>query len=649
MLAPPTSAAVAGVASIVIAALLVGLGYLLADAVMGRRTGDPILRLGLAVPALTAYVLVLMVLHMWTGGRVLRAGWPTVALTLAVAAVLVFFKIRRWRAARLAPPGPRRPVVAALVCAAVGVALWGAPVFARLPLAWGGDVPWNVGFASEILNGDTTPSSNTVGDTPNQYPWLYHADLAFAAHFAPGGRAFDGLETIEVLQIVGSILALFAIGRELTGSLVGAGAAAVFGAMSGGFGFFAVRGIHVTSSRAADALKYFGDLIQVRPYNVSFSNLSPPFPRDLALLMLLAFLVQVAYGLRHSDRRFLIGAGVSLGMAGLAGAESFIVGVFIALAIVVLPTAVGRLRKAVAIFVPAGLVYSLWLVPLAASFIRLHGFVNITKVEGVELPAWAILGSWGIATIFGAYGFARLAPKVKSDSGAQVVIAALAGAGIVLLISTFAIRGLGESFLALGRRHRYWPLLDLGVVLAAAYGAADLFRRLWERRRALAVALSVVTLGFAFPSPTIASLAVAGRDPEIPLLAASLRGDPQSILNVVSPKLGRGCWAASEDVLIHELFSYAGYRVLFDARRIRWQGFHGGRTARERANARRLLITGETDVATWESIVRRYGIDLVIAAPEAAATPPFQGRPFVSGVGNDGKPYIAVWVGDCRH
>jgi hypothetical protein len=649
MLAPPTSAVVAGVASIVLAALLVGLGYLLADAVIGRRTGDPILRLGLAVPALTGYVLVLMVLHMWTGGRVLRAGWPTIALTLVVAAVLLFLKIRRWRAARTAPPGPRHPVVAALVCAAVGVALWSAPVFVRLPLAWGGDVPWNVGFASEILNGDTTPSSNTVGDTPNQYPWLYHADLAFVAHFAPGGRAFDGLDTIEVLQIVGSILALFAIGRELTGSLVGAGAAAVFGAMSGGFGFFAVRGLNVTSSRAATALKYFGDLIQVRPYNVAFGNLSPPFPRDLALLMLLAFLLQLAYGLGRRDTRFLIGSGVSLGMAGLAGAESFIVGVFIALAIVVLPTTIGRLRKAVAILAPTAAVYSLWLIPLAASFIRLHGFVNITKVEGVDLPAWAILGSWGIATVFGIYGFVRLAPLVKRDSGAQVVIAVLLAAGLVLLLSTFAVRGLGESFLALGRRHRYWPLLDLGVVLAAAYGASDLFRRLWARRRALAVALSVLVLGFAFPSPTIASLAVAGRDPEIPLLAASLRGDPRSILNVVSPDTGRSCWAASEDVLIHELFSYAGYRVLFDARRIRWQGFHGGRTARERANARRLLITGETDLATWESIVRRYGIDLVIAAPEAAATPPFQGRSFVSGVGDDGKPYIAVWVGDCRH
>jgi hypothetical protein len=648
MLAPPTSAWVAGVSSIVLAALLVGLGYLLADAIIGRRSADPILRLGLAVPALTGYVLVLMVLHMWTGGRVLRAGWPTVVLTLGVAAALVFLKIRRWRSVRTEPRGSKHPVVAALLCAAVGVAIWSAPVFVRLPLAWGGDVPWNVGFASELLNGDTTPSSNTVGDTPNQYPWLYHADLAFVAHFAPGGRAFDGLDTVEVLQIAGSILTLFALGKELTGSLVGGGAAAVFGAMSGGFGFFVVRGLNVTSSRAATALKYFGDLIQVRPYNVSFSNLSPPFPRDLALLMLLAFLLQAAYGLRRTDTRFLMGSGVALGMAGLTGAESFIVGIFIAAIIVLVPTTVGRLRKTLAIFGPAAAVYSLWLIPLLASYLRLGGFVNITKVEGVDLPAWAILGSWGIATVFGAYGFVRLAPRVKRDSAAQVVIAVLVAAGAVLLVSTFAIRGLGQSFLALGRRHRYWPLLDLGVVLAAACGAADLFRRVWARRRAVAVALSVVVLGFAFPSPTIASLAVASRDPEIPLLAASLRGDPQSILNVVSTRRGRGCWAASEDVLIHELFSYAGYRVLFDARRIRWSGFHTGRAAKERATARRLLITGETDPATWESIARRYGIDLVIADPSAASTPPFQGRPYVSGMG-DGKPYIAVWIGDCRH
>ena len=47
--------------------------------------------------------------------------------------------------------------------------------------------------------------------------------------------------------------------------------------------------------RGAQTTKYLGDLLYKRSYNVAFANLSPPYPRDLGLPMLLAFLVLAAF------------------------------------------------------------------------------------------------------------------------------------------------------------------------------------------------------------------------------------------------------------------------------------------------------------------------------------------------------------------
>ena len=73
MLPSPPSALAAGAASVVVAAFLLGIGYLFADTLLGRRPVDRVFRWALAVPALGLFVVALMLGHMATGGRILSA------------------------------------------------------------------------------------------------------------------------------------------------------------------------------------------------------------------------------------------------------------------------------------------------------------------------------------------------------------------------------------------------------------------------------------------------------------------------------------------------------------------------------------------------------------------------------------------------
>jgi hypothetical protein len=650
MLPSPSSALIAGLESVLIAAGFLGFGYLLVDALTGRSL-DPVLRWGLALPAVAAYTVVLMLLHMATGGRVLRAGWIPELLTFGVAVALIAWKVVRVRRGQGEEGNNRRDLLVAGICVIVAMALWGTPVFRLLPLSYGGDVPWNMGFATQLLNGETTPSARIIGDVPNYYPWLYHALTALLAHFTPGGRAFHAMGPLHLLLVAGSILSLFALGREITRSWIGGAAAALFGGMAGGIGFVMLRHLDVVMNpRANDALQYLGDLQHKRSYNVAFTNVAPAFPRDVALTMLLAFLLLLVVGLSHRSRPLLVGAGIALGMAGLAGAESFLVGMGVAAVTAVLSPGLGRLRTAVSLIVPALAVYAIWLVPLAVSYFRLGGFRSITQVGPVDLPLWAILGAWGIVTPIAAYGFSRSLPRIGESGGTRVLLVLLAASGFALIASALVTRLFGEAFDTLGRRHRYWPLLHLAMALFAAVGAYELLQ--WSARqlgRIPAVGISVLMLGLALPSPVVASLALANRTPGPPVLRATLRGDTHTILSVIAPSPGLRCNAAIPEELARtkSVFSYTGYRLITLSRRVRWRAFYEEATARrDRKAAGDLLTSGSADVDEWMAVARTFEVDLVVGDPSAAMTPAFQAVRTTWG-SDEGRRYVAAWVGPC--
>ncbi|MPZ91027.1 MAG: hypothetical protein GEU68_05265 [Actinobacteria bacterium] len=629
----PASAAIAGLQAVVVAALFLTLGYLISDALLGRRV-DAVTHWGLAFAGVGLFALVLILAHIATSGSVFGQVWPTRVATAALFLLLSTRKLlslrsagRRWR--------PRTDGWVALVLVIVAWFVWCSPVMRSMPLDVGGDVALHAGWSSQLLNGETTPSATITGEIPNFYPWLSHSIMAMLARILPEGRTYHAMAPLQLLQVAGIVLALFALGRALTRRLSTGVAASLFGGLTGGFGFFALRKLDVVlNPRAEDAFRYFGDLFHHRSYNAAFGQMTPAFPRDIALTLTVAFLLLVMVGLRTKSKPLLAASGVTLGMAGLTGAESFYVGLGVAVFVCLVPNEMARWKRAVTVVVPALAVAALWFGPQVATMLRLS-YQNLTVVTPVNYPPTAIVMSLGVTTPFALWGAVRWRSRALSDTGALVVLAwTVVSCGAVLASSALPAL-LGESFEAIGRSHRYWPLVSLGLALFAALGATELLDAL-ANRRGVALAASALTVALALPSPIVASLALSEARSGKGLLKVALQGK-DSFLNLIAPRPGGRCVIAGPtgSNIDGLTWSYTGYRNVFlttsNARpgnpgRLRWDRMYRATTPiRKRRRDNAILTRGLFDSERWRAIADEYGVDVVVARYSALGSPGFAG------------------------
>ncbi len=123
--------------------------------------------LALAFPCLVAYGFLLMVGHLLTGGFILSKPWLIRGITTAVVVALV---VRKFLTRRSSPSWQPRDLIPAVAVVVLALVVWGYPVMRIVPLASGGDIRWHLGWASQIMNGETTPSSILIGNIPNYYP-----------------------------------------------------------------------------------------------------------------------------------------------------------------------------------------------------------------------------------------------------------------------------------------------------------------------------------------------------------------------------------------------------------------------------------------------------------------------------------------------
>jgi hypothetical protein len=659
MLAAPSSPAVAGLQAAVVAGLTLGFGYLIADALLGRRDADRVMRWGLALPGFAAFTVLLMLLHMATGGGLLSRPWLTRGLTVAISIGLLGWKLAISRRHKGDPLGPSDALLAGLVV--VSMLVWGTPVFRIMPLHYGGDTSWHAGFATQLLNGEVTPTAAITGDIPNQYPWLFHSMTALLAAFTPGGRAYHALGPLQLLLPAGAVLSLVALGREITGKLGTGIAAGLLGALAGGLGFFGLRGLdlvlHPRAEAGAEGMRYLGDLLIKRSHNIAFHHLAPPYPRELSYVLLVGFLLLLVAGLRRQSLGLVALSGAVLGMTGLAGAEALIVGAGVAVLILVLPVGMPRSRLAGALILPAVALYSIWLLPLTVNYVRLGGFVNITDVEPVNLPLLGILVSWGISTPFAVYGAIRWGPLLRRDIGIRVPLAMVLSAGAILLLSAVIPGALGEAFLSLGRRHRYWPLLHLGVVLWGAVGLSDLLERLHPWRRWLVPVVAVAVVALAVPSPVVASLAFPDKIRHREDVGASLLGHGGRVIDVLATRIGQRCVVAvSGPVTQLAVFSYTGFRLVAaswktnnptNKARIRWRDIYRYVPFDpERVADNRVLTIGGDNPTYWRWLVDKHGVDAVVVSGNDAPNPVF--RPYPSEPVPLDPGTVVVWVGSCK-
>ena len=671
MLAAPSSPLISGVIAIVVAAFFLSIGFLVADALLGRGVFDNVIRLCLALPGFMILTLALMLVHIVSGGAVLSNPWITRA---AVALTLALLVGRKVLAQKDPPDGAARPkrehYVALAAVVVAGVILWGLPAIQLLPLDRGWDSDHHAGWASQLLNGESTPSASVTGEVPNDYPWMHHATTALLASFTPGGRALSAHVPLFFVQVLGAILGLYGLGLELTKRVQGGVAAALFGALSGGFGYLISRGPAIVlvprANEGRDALTYLGDMLFVRSYNLSFNNLAPAFPRDLGFSLLAAFLLLLVLGFSRHSRRALIGAGMVLGMVGLTTGESMPLGLGVVALLTLAPPPslvtdeengerlrFKRWQVAAYLLGPALGLGALWVGPLIYNYLQLGGFRSSHNTPVILTPL-AFLGSWGITTPFAVYGAYLFVPDVRRRPGATIILATLISALALLLLPLLVPLLPVKGFTTLARPHRYWPLLYLPVALYAAVGASRLEKAIAGKRRRLALSLSVLVVILAVPSPLLASIALPDEKPAPRELEQSLLGK-RTMLNLMAPRPGMRCVAAVPADWSHAAFSYTGYRLVLyrwtdnlrtNSAHIRWRGIYERIPTTEERNGVNDALLNPVDATEWRSLANEWGVN-VVTVPRWDLPSWVGENYFVQRTSYGEIPVSVVWVRPC--
>lgn len=652
MLDAPTSATSAGLWATIVAVILLTLGYLIADALTARRDHDVVVVWGLAFVALAAFAAVLMCLHMITRGWLFSSPATVRVLIVGSLAGLAWRK----RVVGNQRARPRGALLVAGILIVAGLLVWGSPVFRMLPLTATADTQLHNGWVNQMLDGYTTPGAVITGDVPNYYPWLFHSLAAAATHMIPGSEPYLSLGVLQLIFVWGQTLALFALGHAVWRRVSAGAGVALLGTLSGGIGFVALDYADVVMDPRAEsgaaALRYLGDLLFSRSYNVAFHGLAPPFPRDMAFVLVASFLLLLALALRMPSTRGYVTAGLALGLIGLTGGESFIVAFFVGVVTVIALPATPRARTLTALLVPAVMVYALWALPVALNYAALGGFVSITHIISVDLPAPAVFGAWGISSLLAVIGAIRLARVRGMTNEQRLVITYVVVAALVLLSAAQIPRLLGDAFDTLGRPHRYWPLFHLGIAILGGLGFSWLVAL---RPRALAVGATALAGAVAVASPVAASLGLPKVIGEHPVIEAALADDDDNVLNVLNERDRAGCVAAVPQDIAREIFSFTGYPLVLwtgnwfgpNRARIRWADIYERiRGDRERLADNRVLVNGWGSTERIDALIEKYGVDLIVS-PEPAAV---GGRaPLISGrdATGAGVDYIVQEVGEC--
>ncbi len=675
MIAGPANPVVVGVQAAVVAAGALALGYLIVDALLGRKL-DTLMCASLALPGLLLYSLCLMLLHIASGGRILASPIATRALTLIVflACLAVVRRRRSLRAERRVVP--RIEWAALIGTAFLALVVWGLPLLARTPVYYQGDEGSHLGWINQLLNGDTVPTSALAG-VPNYYPWLFHGLGALLTWFTPGSRAFLVVGPLQLVTSAGMALGLFGLGRQLDGRWTTGAFLALFGALAGGFGFIpAHQPDLVVATRGPAKLQYWGDLFFNRPYSYSFNNLVPPYPRDLSFALVPGCLALLLHGLRVQSLGLLAAVGTVVGLIALVHEDA---APFLLVLIAVLLVFEGRkaLRLGLPVLVPALLLWVLWAVPLLINYVHLGGFRQTVKGL-VSLPPLGILGAWGIVTLLGVLGAGWWLPLIARSRSARVILATFMASAVMIFAAPLIPRLLGSGFGTLGLQHRYWPFMSLAVSLSAAIGASRVMRALMERRRRVGITILCVICVTALASPVLGSLGFLRVIPATGVLyPASLSLTPSTqgkstLLGVLAPHPGMRCTIAVPPRLSFAVFAFTGYRqVLYvrtvpglekllinprqpfrDLAFIRWKNIYEHiPDARARVTANQTLTRGAAagggiTASVWRRVARKWGVNEVVTTASRLDAPGFRGLPVVHPqVGTD--RFAVVKVSPC--
>jgi hypothetical protein len=478
----------------------VAVGWVVGDALVATacaRRPELLDRIGLperalaAICGLVAASAALMVVHIATGGAVFGSSW--VVPLCAVAMIGLGIRRRAW------PTNvPWRAVV-------LGVLVLSA--FFVLPVLRGGtgvrtgDTPWHLGWSEQLLDGEPVPTGPAPEYGRNAYPWGFHAVVATLVRLVPGSDPRTAHEALHVLLVMAIPLGAACIARCMNRT-AGWGAAAA-AALIGGFGWLSAEEPYFILSPSL--ARYGADLVVASP-NSMYELFPPALPRELGLVILAAGGVAISLAATSPGRRERLSAGVLVGLAGLISVPIFVMGlVWIVFGAFAMPRT-NRAFSAATMLASALAVFSLWVAPVIANYIRFGGFVDITPRLGVEWPLGTALWSWGILVPVSCAGILIAARNRKPSTMAVLWLLY----GSLVLLGVAIARGelswdLGgnETLLHQGR---VWPVVHLLAAAFAGLALMVIYKWLALKSR-LAAAVAVAGLfSVAAASPAIASV-----------------------------------------------------------------------------------------------------------------------------------------------
>lgn len=513
---------------------------------VGESFGAPE-RMLFAIVGGVAFSVVLMVVNIVLGGAV----FGVAAIVPVAWLVTVVWGRRRFR-------WPRKlPWVPLVLCAGILIAIYLTPVLAGGSGVRTGDSPWHLGWSQQLLSGEAVPTGPAPVYGRNAYPWGWHALQATLVRLVPGSDLLTAYEALHVLLLLGVPLAGACVARRLDRGAGWAGAVAI--SVVGGFGWMTASGAAFATT-PRDAL-YGADLVVASPNSV-YGLFPPALPRELGVVLLAACCTLLVFATRGEGRPFAVGAGLVAGLLGLVSVPLFVSALvwFLAAAFV---GRKGAGLKPMWLFVPAFLVFLLWLGPVLTDFVRFGGFVDITPRLGREWPVTVALWSWGLLLPAAAAGVVIALRRPE----ARPVLAFLAGTLLLLGMSvaraTFDWELAGNATVL--HQGRVWPVAHL---LAAALGGAcvvHVFRVTKPFRTIMAGALGPLLVVVALASPALASmqltrLLVGQRDG---FVYGSSDYAPGSFVRSAAESLGPDVTVRVDgsDALAFALFQFSGVRI----------------------------------------------------------------------------------------
>jgi hypothetical protein len=167
----------------------------------------------------------------------------------------------------------------------------------------------------------------------------------------------------------------------------------------------------------------------------------------------------------------------------------------------------------------------------------------------------------------------------------------------------------------------------------------------------VSIALALLTVAIGLGSPLLSAFHYTDQFPEEPIVASALRGDPDSILNVLAREMEGRCRVAAPLKLTRQVFAYTGFKlVLWVAlpQRDNWGRIRFADLAEtqeegfERLADNQALTLARPEPERWEGLAGSYELDAVVAPERKAGSASFGGREEIRADG-----YVVLRIGNC--